>query len=96
MGWGGLDTEEKHLKAQSLRALLQEVGTHPAMLMGGLAGLEDRLSSFSWVQMKDEEKKALIEKAEELRALSAEMGRLPEVREAARGELERRSEKGGG
>ncbi|MDQ7827311.1 MAG: hypothetical protein RDV48_31245 [Candidatus Eremiobacteraeota bacterium] len=92
--WGGLDTEEKRLKAERLRSLLQEIGTHPAVLMGGLAGLEDRLASFSGVQMTDEEKKALIEKAAELRALSAELGRLPEVREAAQAELERRTREG--
>jgi hypothetical protein len=93
--WKGLGSEESRKKAERLRVLVQEVGTHPAVLMGGLEGLEDRLKKFSDVQMTAVERNALREKVAELESLSAEVGRIPEVQKAAREELERRSASSG-
>ncbi|MDD5170296.1 MAG: hypothetical protein PHN75_15875 [Syntrophales bacterium] len=89
--WKGLGSEESRKKAERLRVLVQEVGTHPAVLLGGLEGLEDRLKKFTEVQMTVAERNALREKVAELKSLSAEVGKIPEVQKAAWEELERRS-----
>jgi len=78
-------------KAERLKALLYEVGTHPAVLMIALPRLEEHLSTLADIQMAPDEKKALLDKAKELKTLSTEMGKLPEVKEKALEELQRRT-----
>jgi len=77
-------------KAKKIENLMKEVGTHPIVLMRGLVGLEEHLSTLSDIQMTREEKDTLLQKAGELMSLLKEAGKHPMVRKLAQDELEKR------